>query len=50
MALIIRDTPAQMGLALDGDAPGSERALASDELAIDRCDARRRRGASGFTG
>jgi MFS family permease len=32
MALTIRDTPAQMGLAPDGDAIGSERARASDEL------------------
>jgi OFA family oxalate/formate antiporter-like MFS transporter len=32
MALTIRDTPAQRGLAPDGDAPGSERARASDEL------------------
>jgi OFA family oxalate/formate antiporter-like MFS transporter len=32
MALTIRDTPAQRGLAPDGDAPGSERARASGEL------------------
>lgn len=33
IALIIHDTPTQRGLAVDGDPPGGERALASDALA-----------------
>ncbi len=33
MALTIRDTPAERGLAPDGDEPGSERARAADALA-----------------
>jgi fucose permease len=34
MALTIRDTPAQMGLAPDGDAAGSDSARAADSLAL----------------